>query len=81
MYATEDKLVYIGKLSFSRTVSIVSLFVTKFIFFRSLKAKRVTGSVEKEITENDGILTSPKLPKTPLSSNEKVVQQCIVLPF
>lgn len=37
----------------------------------SLKDKHVTGPVEKEITENDDILTSPKLPKTPLSSNEK----------
>ena len=59
----------------------LSLLVTAFLISRSLRGKHVTESVEKGITENDSDLTSPKLLKTSLSSNEKVVQHCNVLPF
>ena len=53
----------------------LSLLVTAFLISRSLRGKHVTESVEKGITENDSDLTSPKLLKTSLSSNGKVVQQ------
>ena len=65
----------ISLFTFICTVTTVSLFMTAFLIFRSLKDKHVTESVEKGITENDSDLTSPKLLKTSLSSNEKVVQQ------
>ena len=70
----------ISLFTFICTVTTVSLFMTAFLIFRSLKDKHVTESVEKGITENDSDLTSPKLLKTSLSSNEKVVQYCNVLP-